>query len=353
LRRFAGVAFAAFGMWVWHPGVGGAGALGLLLAGLLLLVRPGTVPRRLVAMGAMAFACGSVLAAPFLIGPVGRAEPAFPIGWSPAWAGILIAASAALVLGGPALWSAVSRPGARALAALALGMMIAALLTVLPPPNSADKMPFVFYLFPAIAAGWTLARWWRALRARSRGVWAWTILLGVCVPISALYVAVYLFQRAPAPTSVDERALYAWMAERTPSDAVFIDSQERADVVVLAPRRQYWGREPYAHHWSYPVPEMNRRRDVRDALVGAYVDPRYSRPPSAPVDTTATLAALDAFAVENVGPLYVLWRTSDHGSARAGTSFMGRRPDRFEIVWWNPAATVFRFLPASRGEERP
>jgi hypothetical protein len=304
-------------------------------------------------MGAIAFACGSALAAPFLIGPVGRAEPAFPIGWSPAWAGILIGSLAALVLGGPALWNAASRPGARALAALALGMMIAALWTVLPHPNSGDKMPFVFYLFPAVAAGWTLARWWRALRVRGRGAWAWTILLGLCVPISALYVAVYLFERAPAPASVDERSLYAWMAERTPADAVFIDSQERADVVVLAPRRQYWGREPYAHHWGYPAAEMNRRRDVRDALVGVCADPRYARPPVVPVDTTATLAALDAFVAENVGPLYALWRTSDHGSARAGTSFMGRRPDRFEIVWWNPAATVFRYLPASRGEGRP
>jgi hypothetical protein len=246
-----------------------------------------------------------------------------------------------------------ARPGAGAFRALALGMMAAALWVVLPPPNAGDKMPFVFYLLPAVAGGWTLARWWRALTAAGHNVWAWALLIAVCVPISALYLAVYLFQKAPAPPSQDERSLYVWMAERTPPDAVFIDSQDRADVLVLVPRRQYWGREPYAHQWGYPAAEMNRRRDVRDALAGEFVDSRYPRPPIAPVDTTATLAALDAFAAENVGPLYALWRTSDHGSARAGTSFMGHRPDRFEIVWWNPAATVFRFLPATRGAEGP
>ena len=198
-RRFVGVALAAFGMWVWNPGLAGAGGLGLLLAGVLLLVRPGAVPRRLVVMGAMAFACGSALAAPLLLSTVGRTEAPFPIGWSPAWAGILIASSAALVLGGPALWKLGARPGARVFQGLAVGMMIAALWTVLPPPNSSDKMPFVFYLFPAVAAGWTLARWWKALRARGRAAWAWAILIAVCVPISALYLAVYLFQRGSGP----------------------------------------------------------------------------------------------------------------------------------------------------------
>ncbi len=352
-RRFAGVSLAAFGAWVWNPGVAGAGALGLLPAGALLLAWPGAVRRRVVVMGASAFACGSALAAPLLLQTVGRAEASLPIGWSPAWAGILIASAAALVLGLPALRRLPARAGARAFRALALGMMVAALWTVLPPPNSGDKMPFVFYLFLAVAAGWTLARWWTALRARGRSAWAWTILIALCVPISALYLAVYLFEKAPAPSSRDARSLYAWMAERTPPDAVFVDSQERADVLALVPRRQYWGREPYAHQRGYPSAEMNRRRDVRDALVGVCVDSRYPRPAIAPVDTTATLDALDAFAAENVGPLYVLWRTSDHGSARAGTSFMGRRADRFEIVWWNPEATVFRFLPARRAQGEP
>ena len=77
-RHFVGVALAAFGMWVWNPGVGGACALGLLLAGAALLLRPGAVPRRLLVMGATAFAGGSALAAPLLLRTVGRAEAPFP-----------------------------------------------------------------------------------------------------------------------------------------------------------------------------------------------------------------------------------------------------------------------------------
>ena len=35
----------------------------------------------------------------------------------------------------------------------------AALVVVLPGPNTADKMPFVFYLLFAVGAGWTLSGW--------------------------------------------------------------------------------------------------------------------------------------------------------------------------------------------------
>ena len=234
VRRFAWVAATAFALWMWHPGVAGAATLGTALAGVLLLIRPGPVPRRLVSWGAAAFACGSALAAPLLMHSVARAEGPFPIGWSPAWPGILIGSTAALLLGLPALLRLPAMRGARVFQALAAGMMIGALWTVLPPPNTGDKMSLVFYLFPAVAAGWTLARWWRALRRRGRGALAWILLLALCLPINGLYLAAYLFEKGPEPLSKDERDLYGWLAERAPGEAVVLDSQERADVLVLA-----------------------------------------------------------------------------------------------------------------------
>ena len=281
----------------------------------------------------LAYLGGTLCAVPVLLMSVGNAESAFPVGWTPSPLAILFGSTGALLLGLPALWRLRGTAPADLFRVLAVCWMVSAFFVVLPHPNTQDKLPFAFFLLPGAAAGWTLARWARALKRRKLGAVAALLTGVILVPATGLILAVYLFEAGdPSPTAA-ERELYTWVAETTPPNAVFVDTPERDDLLVRANRRQLWGREPYALQWGYPVEEMDRRRRVRDLLT-----------PEGAANTSGGLAALDAYAAEY--PVYLVWRPADHGGASAESSVMARFPSRFQRVWDNAEATVYVYRPS-------
>ncbi len=334
---------AAFGVWVWQPGAGLALVLGGELAGLWLLARPGTVSRGALGRTALAVAAGTAAAAPLLMTTVGRAEGGFPLGISSEMIPILIASTAALLFGLPALLHIVVEPGARALRVLTFALMIASVVIVLPAVNSADKLSFTFYLGLAVAAGWTLAGIWARLVARGRRVAAWTLTLAVLLPVNGLYLAVQLAGPEASDSRGDDRELTGWLRDHTPPDAVLIDTPERVELLVLVRRRLYYGRDTYAVQWGYDAADMARRRQVRDVLVGVPGPGGTALPaPGGAEREEAALKDLRAFAESGVGPVFVIWRGADHPGVAAAASVMARRPEAFEPVYTAGGDRVYR-----------
>ena len=356
-RRFVWTGLALFAVWIWNPALGLGGTLGCLLAGVWLLLRPGSDPRsrvrRSLVLGAAAAVLVATLAAlPLLRAAAGATSSRFPLGLYPrAFLPILVPSLAALLFGIPALRRLRATPVNRVFLALTAGMMVAAFLVVLPDPNSQDKMPFVFYLMPAVAAGWMLARVYRALCLRGRGVLARVLLGAILIPASALCWTGYLLDPPDPAPSPEETSLAAWLRDQTPRDAVVLDSGDRVDILVRAPRRQLWGRETYARIWGYDPAEMNRRRLVRDVFLGAAGPWDETAWREALADTARVTRALDLLhdlAGQVGGPVYVVWRPEDHGGLDAVGTPLSRPP--FETQWSNPAAAVYRYLPPG---ERP
>ncbi len=345
-------------VWIWNPALALGGALGCGLGGLWLLARPGREPpariaRPRVLAAALWVALGSAAVAPLLLSAASNTAGPFPIGFDRSTVvPILVSSLAAVLFGIPALSRLRPTAAARAFQALAAGFMIAAFLVVLPEPNARDKMPFVFYLLPATAAGWMLGALFHAWRRRGRRAAAWVVLLLILVPATALTWTGYLFDPADRRISPDEAALYEWLRLETPPDAVILDSDDRDDVVVRVPRRQYWGREAYARLWSYAPAVMDRRRMVRDTLLGPPAARPDGGPGSARPDAASygrAVAALRGFAREDDVPVFVLWRPADHGGSDGIPGALGDR-SLFTQAWSNPAATVLRLRPL---EDRP
>jgi hypothetical protein len=75
---------------------------------------------------------------------------------------------------------------------------------------------------------------------------------------------------------------------------------------------------------------MERRREVRERLTGL-------------MERVRVMPWEAAGVMEELGvPVYVVWRTPDHGGQGADESLMARSRDMFEIAWNNDEATVFR-----------
>ena len=97
-----------------------------------------------------------------------------------------------------------------------------------------------------------------------------------------------------------------------------------ADVLVSVPRRQYWGREAYAEQWGYDAAEMNRRRALRDRLVGPEATTTAD-------ETSPDLAPLRAMGA----PVYLIVRAEDVGAG--------------PFASWGEAHPAFREVHASAG----
>jgi hypothetical protein len=95
----------------------------------------------------------------------------------------------------------------------------------------------------------------------------------------------------PAP----EAALYAWIRERTPRDAVFVDHRSRDLVMVWGRRRLLAGTTFGPELAAFPAAELAARRAVEADLFGALA--RLD-------DDVRLLAALQA-------PAFVIYRASD------------------------------------------
>jgi len=331
------IMMAAFGCWVLHPVVGLVATLALALAGGALLLAPGGISRGAIGRGAVAAALGTAAGLVLVAATAGRAESPVPLGFDPRGAlAVVTSSTAALLLGIPALLRLRSGAATRFVRVAAVAFAAASLVVVLPPPNTADKMAYTFYLLPAIAAGWTLGRWWAALARRGRRGLARVGLVFLLAPATGLFGAALLAEKPPASPSAEERDLYAWLGRETPPETIVLDTAGRVEVTVRVPRRQYWGRELYSRLWGYDPEEMERRREVRNALAGRDIRWEDLYAPRA----IAAVARLGLFSRARRWPVLVLWRRPDHGGT--GSSAGGPLPPGLRLAWENESVSVYR-----------
>ena len=141
------------------------------------------------------------------------------------------------------------------------------------------------------------------------------------IPENAISLVVFAVDSKAPVLSGQEEALFDWAGEETPSDAVFIDSADRVEMLVRGPRRQYWGNSGYAYQWGYPAEAMERRRALRDAVY----------------EGTLTAEQLDDLRALGA-PVFVIGRESDHPGIGAR---LLARPDRFRAVFSEGDLWVF------------
>jgi len=194
------------------------------------------------------------------------------------------------------------------LAAWTTGMVAFALVVHLPEWNESK---FVWQVFAplAILGGAGLPALLAAWRARLGRFAAAALVVFVFVLPAALLLRGFLLDRsgATAPETLrapGEKALYRWVREATPIDAVFVDDGSR-DLLLVEGRRRLLVGTPYAaERAAFPREALLRRRAVSADLYG----PR----PDLPADG----AFLDSLA----GPAYVLYRAGAHAAPAPWTA---------------------------------
>lgn len=311
-----------------HPVVG-LSALGVsaLTAGALVLLGPargGLGFGAALRWGAAALAA-LLVAAPYLA-LVMRGKPhtqLVPLGLDLAvLPGVLAGALFVLLAGGAALrrLARSARPEALLPGVWSAMMLLFAALVRLPGPNSADKFAFLVYLVPAVAAGDWVARRWPG----RRGAWLLVLLLA---PANLIGYAGYWGDADPRRPDADSAAAWAWLAERTPVNAVVVEGHERVEVPVRAGRRLFFGRTSYAEQWGYD-PSVIAGRQA--ALAELYSD-------ASPLDTRLVIPPLGRLSA----PIYLILRRQDFTSAEAFHK-LNLDPAAFERVFDRPTLSIYR-----------
>ena len=237
-----------------------------------------------------------------------------------------------------AAWPGVRRllaerqaPGAW-LACWTLGMIVFALLVHLPENN---EFKFVWQVFAPLAllGGWGLPALLAAWRRRlGRPLATAGIALAFVLPALLLQFG-FLVDRsgATAPETLrrpGEPALYAWVREHTPVNAVFVDNLSR-DVLLVEGRRRLHAGTPFGpERAAFPREALMRRRAVMDELYGV-----------APV-LAVDMAYLDSLG----GPAYVLYRAADFAGAEPWLA-LAADSARFQRVYAAGGCLVYLRMP--------
>lgn len=194
------------------------------------------------------------------------------------------------------------------LVAWTAGMVAFALVVHLPESNESK---FVWQVFAPLAilggAGFPamLAAW----RARLGRAGAAALVVFLFVLPAALLFRGFLLDRsgATAPETLrapGEEALYRWVREETPVDAVFVDDGSR-DMLLVEGRRRMLAGTPYAaERAAFPRDALLRRRAVIADLYG----------------TTADLPGDGALLDSLAAPAYVLYREGTHAAPAPWTA---------------------------------
>ncbi len=306
-----------------HIIVGGA-SMAALLGGAGLAFVFGFARRRalvLAAAGTLSFA----VALPYILSLTvasGSADTAFPLGLNPRyWLSLPGTLGGVLFLSWP-LWKRLPRkPEHRLLLFWAVTASVYAIFANLPGGNQYDKPPIILFVPLALAAGFALPGLWARTQGRRRTLLLLFLVLFL-VPENALRWSAFAFEATPPEFAHVNRDLYRWIREDTPRNAIFIDTKDRADVLVRGPRRQFWGTEAYAMHFSYSDEVLDPRRAVVAAV--------YGDEPVTP-EELAPLGAMD-------GPVYVIAREADHPGIGAR---LLAQPDLFTPVYEGDGVRVF------------
>lgn len=339
-------AAAASGMLFFHGVVGLSvipvtlGALGLawLLAGRWSWLPP----RGRVVAFAGATIAGALLAAPYTIA-ISRAWPASKSGLHYSYLRVdpiqLLTLSSALAVASwfarrPLRRVAAEQRGTAAVIALYVACMLLFSSIVTLPIASHTK--FVFEAFAGLAvlggAGFheEIAAWKRRFgRAGAVAIGA-IVLAGTPV----LTIRGYLLDRSgataaethPAP---GEEALYAWMRDDTPKQAVFADVNFRSLIMVKGRRQLLLGDSRGPEAAAFPLDQVLERRAVLADLYG----------PADSLDRDASL-------MTRLGrPAYVLLRAADAAPAGPPGLRLDARPDLFNRVYDRDGFVVYQVRP--------
>ncbi len=142
------------------------------------------------------------------------------------------------------------------------GVVIACTLR-LPGTNTYDKPVYFAYLPLAILGGIAFARLWED---RRRLAVAWVV---ACIlPANALPMAVAWKGTPFSRTLPGDDALTLWARANTPREAAFVDLDHHVPLLVLGPRRAFFGRLAYARQWGYDRATMAARWHAARALTG-------------------------------------------------------------------------------------
>ena len=318
---------------MFHPVVGFTTVAVSGLTGVALMitgVRRGGASFRSAATWGVAVLAALALAGPYLVG-VTRGKPGtqmVPIHLD--WVnvvGLLIGCSFVLLAAFPAgrrLWRE-AQPFGRFLVTWILATFVFASIIRLPGPNTTDKFTYLLYLPLAILASVHLATIWRGPRHV-------VIAVLLLAPANLIGYASYFTDPDRSARPIEVTQAYDWLRTNTPRDAVILDSGERCDALVTVPRRQYWGRESYAEQWGYDTIEMDRRRSLRDRLLG----------PPGVADGVFDRSLLEP--LRQLGsPVYLIVRAEDVGEV-AFQHWSETHP-QFSRVFDRPGIAIYQLMP--------
>jgi hypothetical protein len=323
-----------------------AALAGLIAAGTRWTWLPGR--RRLAAL-LLVTGAGAALGAPYLLS-VSR-------GWSPAHSGVhhqfirlgyrmpwTLLTSLAVIgwLGwGPLVRSFRTRLAIPAVGASFALMMLGFALVVQLPDTSESKFVFQVLFLLALFGGVNFFPAVTALAGRLGRLLAAVALGLVCGVGPVLTVVGFVadpgvrsdpkWHVTPAAARLD-----AWIRERTPAGAVFLDAGYRELIMVHGQRRLYLGAGYEPFKLGFPAQELARRQAVTADLFGPCVHPDS-----------------DVVALRSLGaPVYVLYRPEDDPGAGAPWRELARHEDLCEVVYSAEGYRVFRVRDVARDTPR-
>lgn len=224
---------------------------------------------------------GSAVTIPYVVGAMPNGGPPLDVGWqgsgSFSWhlLGVMLLAAPFLrwqarrdqaATGGSELvtgrfYAGFSFAAAGMLCAWWLGVVVLALFVSV---RGDAAFAWLLFLPVALFAAGGLERLWRTRGGRALAV----LLVFMCVATPAnVDVIEDAFSGGGRPEiSEHERAVYHWIAQSSPEDAVFFEFDDMVRVPALARRDLYWGSQAGAHLRSYSTDELVARRRMRDAV---------------------------------------------------------------------------------------
>jgi hypothetical protein len=213
-----------------------------------------------------------------------------------------------------------SRPGP-VLVAIGAAITTAFTLVVHLPVDNESKFIFQILFLLALLAGAAFHPWLTRLVSRRGRPGATAIFAVLFVVGPVLTVVGYAADPAgrtssrlrPTPA---ERTLYEWIRERTETNAVFLDAQQRDLIMVLGRRRLYLGTRTGTDQFAFPAQEVSRRQALMDDLYGPCRDPKGD---------AATLRTLGC-------PVYVVYRPEDRLPDANPADCAAAHPDLFQPV---------------------